>query len=108
MIVAPERISALEPKRSRSKPAGTCALAYTTICRTTNDDSTPGLAVNRSPASSPETPSVVRSRTATTYAKSPVAQTIQGRNRKPRIFVFVLMSAAIFADRALIKRIDYR
>src|SRR5690349_20068048 len=46
---------------------------------TTNVDSTLGLAPNRSAASRPETPSVVRSRTATIYASSPVAQTIQGR-----------------------------
>src|SRR6476469_9198176 len=65
ITVAPDRISALEPKRSSSRPAGTCAPAYTTICRTTNADSTPGPAVNRSPASMPETPSVVRSSTAT-------------------------------------------
>src|SRR3569623_627157 len=56
-------------------------------CKTTNVDNTLGLALNRSAASRPETPNVVRSRTATMYASSRVAQTIQGRtpNLSPRI-----------------------
>jgi hypothetical protein len=62
---APATISARDPKRSSSNPAGTCAPAYTMTCSTTNVESTPGLAANRSAAFSPETPSVVRSSTAT-------------------------------------------
>jgi hypothetical protein len=63
--MAPDRINVFDPKRSSSTPAGTWAPAYTMTCSTTNVDSRLGLALNRSAASRPETPKVVRSRTAT-------------------------------------------
>src|SRR6478736_6323775 len=59
-------------------------------CSTTNDDSAVGPTLKRPAASRPETPSVVRSRTPTMYAKRPVVHTIQGRT--PNLS-FVLMSA---------------
>ena len=62
---APATINTRDPYRSSSTPAGTCATAYTITCRTTNVDSTLGLAAKRSAAFSPDTPSVVRSSTAT-------------------------------------------
>lgn len=62
----PVTIIVLDPTRSSSSPAGTWAAAYTTTCSTTNVDSTPGLAPKRWAASRPDTPSEVRSSTATT------------------------------------------
>ena len=63
--VPPVTIIAFDPKRSSRTPAGICAAAYTVSWSTTNVDRIAGLAANRSAASSPATPNVVRSMTAT-------------------------------------------
>ena len=57
---------AREPNRSTSSPAGIWAAMYTATCTKTNADSVPGLIANRSAASRPATPSVVRCMTART------------------------------------------
>ncbi len=66
MIAAPEAIITREPNRSSNTPAGICMLAYTTICRTTNPESTAGVMSKRSVAARPDTPNDVRCMTATT------------------------------------------
>ena len=57
---------AREPKRSTIRPAGICAETYTATWMKTNMARAPGLIWNRSAASSPATPSVVRCITVST------------------------------------------